>query len=123
MSKVEIIDRGESGIIKTIQFEGEKDTCRIHGEYRIRQIFSPFGAELRPQKGETVMDWELLPSGYFYMDALVEDGNCEGYLLHGGGYGHGCGMSQYGAMKMAEMGYDYKAILNSFFPESEIIKE
>ena len=70
-----------------------------------------YTSELMPQSGESVTGWSLLPSGYFYMDAMIEDGVCEGYLIHGGGYGHGCGMSQNGAMKMAEMGKGYDEIL------------
>ena len=49
--------------------------------------------------------------------------NSEGYLIHGGGYGHGCGLSQNGAMKMAEMGKSYDEILAYFFSDSNIVKE
>ena len=37
--------------------------------------------------------------------------NKEEILLHGGGYGHGAGMSQNGANKMAEKDYHYEDIL------------
>ena len=36
------------------------------------------------------------------------------------GVGHGLGMSQYAASRMAEEGKDYKEILSYFFPETEI---
>ena len=86
-------------------------------------MFSPVNAELVPQSGETVTGWTLLPSAYCYMDAVIENDVCEGYLIHGGGYGHGCGMSQNGAMKMAEMGKSYAEILKYFFPDSELVSE
>ena len=78
---------------------------------------------MRSHTGTVVTDWKLLPSGYFYMDMLYEFDQCEGYLIHGGGYGHGCGLSQNGAMKMAEMGKSYDEILAYFFSDSNIVKE
>lgn len=40
----------------------------------------------------------------------------------GYGYGHGLGMSQYGAMALAELGYDYKEILQYYYKDVEVIK-
>ncbi|GAA4705359.1 SpoIID/LytB domain-containing protein [Brevibacillus fulvus] len=37
------------------------------------------------------------------------------YLIRGYGYGHGLGVSQYGAKAMAEQGYDYKEILKHYY--------
>lgn len=123
LEDITVLERAESGLLKAIQLHGSLNSCTVYGEYKIRQIFSPANAELMPQSGESVTGWSLLPSGYFYMDAMIEDGICEGYLIHGGGYGHGCGMSQNGAMKMAEMGKGYDEILKYFFPDSELITE
>ena len=36
------------------------------------------------------------------------------------GYGHGLGMSQYGANVMARNGFDYREILSHYYPETEI---
>lgn len=123
LQKITVISRAESGVLKTIRIEGDEGACLVHGEYRIRHIFSPSNAELRSQNGDVFTGWSMLPSGYFYMDALIENGVCEGYLLRGGGYGHGCGMSQNGAMKMAEMGKSYEEILKYFFTDSEVVAE
>lgn len=117
---VEVLERGISGVLKAIQINGTSGTCIVYGEYRMRQIFSPEDAELTLQNGECVTDLEMLPSGYFYMDALDEEGVCAGYMVYGGGYGHGCGMSQNGAMKMAEAGKTYEEILAYFFADSRL---
>ena len=37
------------------------------------------------------------------------------YTLYGGGFGHGIGMSQNAARRMAQAGYDYKQILQFFY--------
>jgi stage II sporulation protein D len=39
------------------------------------------------------------------------------------GYGHGIGMSQYGANYLAENGYSYKDILEHYYSGTEIIKK
>lgn len=39
-----------------------------------------------------------------------------GYVFNGGGWGHGVGMSQYGAKGMAENGYTYDRILYHYYP-------
>ena len=37
------------------------------------------------------------------------------------GYGHGVGMSQYGANEMAKLGYNYKEILKYYYKGTEIM--
>ena len=37
------------------------------------------------------------------------------------GYGHGLGMSQYGANLMAEGGADYTAILSHYYPGTKLV--
>lgn len=45
------------------------------------------------------------------------------FLFVGQGYGHGLGMSQWGAKGMADSGYDYKQILQHYFKNVTIVKE
>lgn len=42
--------------------------------------------------------------------------NSTAYTLKAGRYGHGVGMSQYGAMEMARQGYSYNDILGFYYP-------
>lgn len=51
---------------------------------------------------------------------IDENGKPQGYMIHGGGYGHGVGMSQNGANQMAKLGNNYQEILNYFYQEVEI---
>jgi len=37
------------------------------------------------------------------------------------GYGHGVGMSQYGAHGMAEQGYGYEEILKYYYQDIELV--
>ena len=60
----------------------------------------------------------MLPSAYFYIDEQ-KDGKA---VLKGGGYGHGCGMSQNGAKGMAQQGKNYEEILKFFYEGIELKK-
>lgn len=44
----------------------------------------------------------------------------ENYIITGGGYGHGVGMSQWGARGMAENGFTYDQILHHYFTDIEL---
>ncbi|MDF2961696.1 MAG: stage sporulation protein SpoIID [Paenibacillus sp.] len=44
-------------------------------------------------------------------------------MFRGTGFGHGLGMSQWGAKGYAELGYDYKKILQTYYDGVSIIKE
>ena len=51
---------------------------------------------------------------------LSYDEDTEEYVFKGKGFGHGVGMSQYGAMGMAEAGFNYEEILKWYYTGVEI---
>ncbi|PGK51258.1 hypothetical protein CN918_26060 [Priestia megaterium] len=56
-----------------------------------------------------------------YLDAPVFAPNDKNTIIFSGkGFGHGVGMSQYGALKMAQLGYDYKNILGFYYPGTQL---
>lgn len=61
---------------------------------------------------ETAQMRRLLRLRSTYFDLNVKDGNVE---FSGRGYGHGVGLCQQGAMKMAESGYTYSQILGYYY--------
>ena len=67
--------------------------------------------------GKTLYDKLRLKSTDF---SLKKDGN--NIVVSTVGYGHGVGMSQYGAEGMAEEGYDYKDILKYYYTGTTIKK-
>lgn len=52
--------------------------------------------------------------------AKAEEIQGEEFYLQGRGYGHGVGMSQYGAINMGNDGKDYRYILGFYYPGTEI---
>lgn len=57
-------------------------------------------------RGESIRRPNIIPPNVFIFD--------------GKGYGHGLGMSQYGARKMAELGYKYDEILTYYYTGVEV---
>lgn len=67
------------------------------------------GREIREKLGLASSDFDIERVG-------------DSYVFHTVGYGHGVGMSQYGAQGMAEEGYDYREILTYYYQGVEIEK-
>ncbi len=53
----------------------------------------------------------------------VDVGTPTEYIMKGTGFGHGVGMSQYGAKGMAEEGYNYEQILKHYFTGTTLVEE
>ncbi len=64
---------------------------------------------------------EVLHSSFLYSSAFVvdhvppTDSTGERFILHGGGWGHGVGLCQIGALGMALKGYDLEQIINHYY--------
>lgn len=110
LNDVKILKREKSGIVNQIKLIGSEKTIKVIGEYNIRTILSPHKTDIIRQDGSAVSKQSMLPSAFFIMD---KDG--ENINFHGGGYGHGVGMSQNGAKAMSDLGKEYKEILKHYY--------
>jgi len=45
----------------------------------------------------------------------------DGFRFHGSGYGHGIGMSQWGAYGLAKRGWTYERILRHFYSGTRVV--
>lgn len=104
-----VAERSSGGCIKKLQISYEKGIVQVTNEYNIRCIL---GKSLRKltNKEDKEVDMELLPSAY---GTIIPIEN--GYVVYGGGYGHGMGMSQNGANGMAKAGMSYMDIIMKFY--------
>ena len=96
---------------------GDKGSVTVDTENKIRSALGGDGYIIERNDGKKVKSKELLPSAFF----TIRKGKGE-YLIEGGGYGHGIGMSQNGANEMAKEGKTYREILETFYQEIEIRK-
>ncbi len=90
---VEIVDRSENGHVRLVRL----GDSLLHG------------SEVRQRLG--------LPSARFTIETLADR-----LIVTTIGYGHGVGMSQYGADRMAEHGYDYQEILRHYYTGVQLAK-
>ncbi len=84
--------RGVSGRARSLRIAGSRTTARIDGELSIRKLF------------------RNLNSGMFVIER-----DRAGWTFAGGGWGHGSGMCQTGAIGRAEKGASYREILGWYY--------
>jgi stage II sporulation protein D len=105
----EVLRRTPSGRIGMMRITTSNATFDVGGD-RIRWIF------LRPEG-------PILNSSKF--DVRIErdaQGRPTEIVAEGGGWGHGIGMCQVGAMGRARAGQDYRTILRTYYPGTEIVR-
>ncbi len=88
----------------TIEKEGGESKVKVMTGNGLKNIASPGGKVLSANG----------------MVQLKKSGGEIKFSINGKGSGHGVGMSQYGAMFMAEEGYSYEDILEFYFTDTEI---
>lgn len=114
--RIDVIRRESGGYVSKLCVYGEKESKMVEGELAIRQYLGAFLGKLTLSNGTERTDMKMLPSSCF----VVEEGKNGSFLLLGGGFGHGIGMSQFGANGMAKQGKDYLEILNFYYRNFEI---
>ena len=91
--KIEILEKTSTGRIRKLKINGQEIN------------------------GRDVQTKLKLRSNYF--EIIKKDNNI---IINTKGYGHGVGMSQFGANEMAKEGSDYKKILKHYYEGTEITK-
>lgn len=72
------------------------------------------GDQFRKIAGTTIIKSTIFT---FYYDSETQN-----FIFNGNGYGHGIGLSQYGAKTMAEKGYNFTQILEFYYNYAELKK-
>ena len=109
------------GRITGVRIEGRTASDRVsavsiqteRGNYVVRGNDVRF--VLRPPSGG------LLSSTYFTAETTSDGtGAIASLVIRGGGYGHGIGMCQWGAIGRARAGQDYRTILTTYYPGTTV---
>ena len=99
---IQVTKRGVSGKIVSMNIITDKGVFTVQKELVIRRSFCK--------------DGKALPSANVVFEFQKDDeGNIEKITAYGGGYGHGVGMSQWGAGMMNTLGYSYDKILQHYY--------
>ncbi len=98
---INVLERGSSGRLMKLAIKTNKvNKSIVLVKDEIRRVLS------------------FIPSNLFTINKLSDDL----WLLRGGGFGHGVGLSQSGAIEMAELGFSYEQILNHYYRDAKLEK-
>jgi len=113
-----VVSRGEGGNIRELLITGTQGAVLVRTEYSIRRLLAPSaqgGVILHRHNAPQLSNHFMLPSTF-----MVFDETTDGIIFHGGGFGHGVGMSQHGVAGMVQRGYSHEEILLHFYPGTEL---
>lgn len=110
LERIEVTKRGPGDVALELTVTGSERTVVVETENKIRTALGGAGYTITKNDGSTVESQSLLPSAFFTIEKQGET-----YMIEGGGYGHGIGMSQNGANEMAKCGKTYREILELFY--------
>ncbi len=96
-NKITVVRRGSSGRVTSLKIEGGTGSEIFLKLDNIRRVF------------------RQLPSTLFVVKEIKEGK----WLFSGGGFGHGAGMSQSGAIELAKNGWSTKQILSHYYPKTK----
>ncbi len=102
LKEIKITKRGKSGKIVSMEIITDKNTFVVEKELTIRRLFKK--------------DGKAMPSANMAFEQVQdEDGNLSLITVYGGGFGHGVGMSQFGAGAMSKNGASFDQILKHYY--------
>ena len=92
-----VLGLSQSGRVDLLEILGSTGTATLNGI----------------QLADLTQRWGLKSTRFHVVDALT---------VAGEGWGHGVGMSQYGARALAERNYDYTQILGYYYPNTRLVR-
>ncbi len=102
LEKLTVLERGVSGKIMKMQIVGTHGTWTIEKEFVIRKVLPSHG--------------RMLPSAnVVFLPVVNKQGQLTAIRVYGGGFGHGVGMSQFGASYMSRHGASFHQILQHYY--------
>ena len=103
---MDVVSRTQSGRVRALRIDTDAGTFTV-GRDRVRWILVPArGGSLNSSKFDVRLD--------------RQGGDVVSIVAEGGGWGHGIGMCQVGAMGRARAGQSYRTILSTYYPGTEI---
>lgn len=115
VKNIKVGKRGSGGVVTQIIIDGSKRKIKVETQYTIRKVIGPYNASIIKNNRVKVNGIEMLPSSYFIVDKKVNN-----YVVTGGGYGHGIGMSQCGVNELIKLGKSYDEVLKYYYNDTSI---
>ncbi|MFH1723666.1 MAG: glutamine synthetase III [Elusimicrobiota bacterium] len=105
LRQVRVLRRSKSGNVNRVLFRGTRGRYVLDRENRIRGIFGLGSVRSTMFTIETERDRKGIPTEFY---------------LHGGGWGHGVGLCQYGAAGRALDAQTFREILEHYYPGTHL---
>ncbi len=102
IQQMQVVERSSAGRILKLLVQTDKGVIELH-KNEARSAFNP-----------------PLSTLYYLEPIYGADKILKGYAFVGGGFGHGVGLSQYGAHNLAKLGWSGTKILNFYYPGTQI---
>ena len=118
LKNITVKKRNPGGVAMTIVLAFSGGDITVNDQLHIRQILGDLTDYVVLQNQETIKNTTTLPSAAITIEKQ-KDGQ---FLIYGGGFGHGVGMSQNGAKALAASGFAYTDILQYFYHGTAIQK-
>lgn len=121
LQDIRILKRGSGGIAIEVSFIFSNTTINVSGDSNIRSSikcnknYTNEETKVIRLKGDSLTNVASMPSSFFSVEK--KDGK---FTIYGGGFGHGAGMSQFGAIELSKNGAKYEDILNTFYKNIKI---
>lgn len=112
ISDIDVLERVNGGAAVRVKVTGDKGEVVLESESAIRGAFGNSNVEMETMTGTA--KYANLPSTFCIFEKVMDGKKLTGFRITGGGYGHGIGMSQNAANKMAES-MTYAQILEFFY--------
>lgn len=113
---MKILKRSTGGTITSLSMEFVNGCAIINDELAIRKVLGQAAKTAKMADGSSKNVASLFSSAFTFVE------NENGAHLYGGGFGHGCGMSQDAARRMAESGKNYNEIIQFFYEGCNVAK-
>jgi stage II sporulation protein D len=116
------VERSKIGRLKDIRIGSYARSGRVKELMIVtdRESFTVRGDRIRWVLMRDVDSGTILRSTLFKMKVIKKNGLVSALHIRGGGNGHGVGMCQAGAIRMAELGYSAEEILLHYYPGATI---
>lgn len=108
----------ESGYVLSLTVEYENGTLVFTKENDIRKELGKYLTRTQLNDGTSRDNLTMIPSACFTLEKISDNE----YKLQGSGFGHGIGMSQYGADKLGSSGYTYEDIICYYYNDVKVVK-
>lgn len=122
IDSIEVLSRRAGGSVSNLKIASGEHIYNLTKESEVRNIFIPTNSEIKRNDGSILNTYTKCPSSYYLLEPSYENDVLIGYVLSGGGCGHGLGMSQNCAKILASEGKKYDEILKYFYIGTDVVE-